>query len=371
MMVMWKDVVWRGAMYCAVGLVLLVAGSGCGWIADKNRIIVANIDDEPIRRGDLKRILREMSDAERPLVQNRGDLLRALNKYIDDRIKSDLVAELRAEKKISVPREVAKESYLQKHPEDRNIFAIQDPAALDLSQAGLEAVKAGVEFKIDDEEELLLREQAIMYRVQEALRAGTLIITDDEFEQEYSFRKDDLKNFEQIEFLGIRFPTTLPDATAEAAAARRLIDQGQSFDRVAEFYASRDPAFVLRSGFENNPASDKFRTFWSQVSGCKKGQILGPVYLPYHELVRLAEDGTPQSIPMPGAHFVFEVLEHTPESRKTLEQAKPDLAPAILYRKIVERMRRERGVAIYEDKLPDPSGLGDQFKDSFIKTGTG
>lgn len=366
MMSLGKTGRWRAGIAC---LAPLIFASGCGWIADKDRIVVATLDGEPIRRGDLKRIIREMSDEERPLVQNKGDLLRTLNKYIDETIKAGLAKRLKGENRIAVPREMARESYFQNNPEDRSLFEIQDPKALNLTEAGLKAVQAAVEFKIDDEEERLFREQAVMYRVQEALKGGLLAIADEEFRQEYSFQKRTLRNFEQIEFIGIRFPTTLQDAASQAAAARRRMDLGESFDQVAQSYARRDPSRILRSGFENNPASDKFRTFWSQVSGCKAGDILGPVYLPYHELVRPAEDGTSEVIPMPGAHFVFQVIEHRPESEKTLEEAKPELAPPILYRKMVERLRTEHGVEIYEDKLPDPAGYGDQFKDSFIRTG--
>lgn len=353
----------------AIGLGLGLGATGCGWIADQDRIVVAKVDDKVIRRGDLKRIIRRMTDEERPLVQNRGDLLRTLNKHIDDKIKSTLAKELKAQGKIEVPREVAREAYFRKYPENRGIFAIQDASVMDLTEQDLVAMRADVEFGIDDEEERLLRQQAVAYRVRQAVKAGTVAITEEDFAREYAMRKNDLRHFEHIEFLGLRFPAAMPGAVEEAAKVRDRVDLGERFEAVVEWYRSRNPDLALRSGFDNDPSSEKFQTFWSVATGCKEGDVLGPVYLPQYELLAVGSDGrTARAVQMPAAHLVFKVLEHAPERHKALEEAKRDLEPFILMRKMVERLREEHGVEVYEDKLPNPEGFGDQFKEFFIRT---
>lgn len=352
-----------GCLSCAL---LLPA---CGWLADKDRIVIAKVDGQPIRRGDLKRLLRDMSDEERPLIQNKGDLLRTLNRHIDTRIRAAEVEELRGQDAIQVDRELARRIYFAKNPEYAKIFAIQDPSVLDLTEGDLVALRADVEFGIDEEEERLLREQAVAYRAQEALAAGALTIGEEEFQVEYAFRKGGLMNFEMIEFIAVSFPRSMFDATSRAADIRRRADAGESFREIAEGIAKEDPEFVLRTTFQNNPSKQKFRTFWNTAAGAEKGDILGPLFLPDYELVAIPSPGAPeQVVRRPAAYVVLQVLAHVPETPKTLEQAKPDLAPIILMGKMMERLRVQHGVEVYEDKLWNPAGFGDQFKDYLIRT---
>ena len=35
----------------------------------------------------------------------------------------------------------------------------------------------------------------------------------------------------------------------------------------------------------------------------------------------------------------------------------------------MDQLRAQHGVEVYPDKLPDPAGFGDQYKDSMIDTG--
>jgi hypothetical protein len=61
---------------------------------------------------------------------------------------------------------------------------------------------------------------------------------------------------------------------------------------------------------------------------------------------------------MPAAYLVFEVLDHRPESALPLEQAKAKLAAPILVAKMMQQLRDDNDVEIYEKQLPDPALLG-------------
>ena len=77
-------------------LLALALAMGCGMIADKDRIKVAKINDRYITRGDLYKVIREMPDAERD-IRTKGDMLRVLNRHIDELIKLPLSQEVERE----------------------------------------------------------------------------------------------------------------------------------------------------------------------------------------------------------------------------------------------------------------------------------
>ena len=58
---------------------------------------------------------------------------------------------------------------------------------------------------------------------------------------------------------------------------------------------------------------------------------------------------------MPAAYLVLQVLDHRPETQLTLQEAKPQLVTTIAFAKMMDLLREENGVEIYDDKLPDPS----------------
>ena len=343
-------------------------GPGCGYIADDDQKIIAKWDNEIFRRADMKRELRKMTDEDRPLIQTRGDLSRAVNAHVDGKVKKAAVKQLRAENKLEPRREPAREAYFKKCPEYRTVYEIQDPAAVEMTQPELNALKEAIELGIDDEEEKLMLDDAVLVMAREAFQAGTLTLSDDEFAQEYRLREAELVQFESIEFLALRFLTDMPNAVATAAEARRRIEAGESFDQIAGPYAEKDPSMVLRSGFENNPDVPKFREFWDMATGANKGDIIGPIYLPPHELAKVDASGKMVAAKMPGAHLVFEVLEHTPARTKTMEEARPVLAQDLFVRKMMARLREQHGVEILEENLWNPEGFGDQFKGTMIKT---
>lgn len=58
---------------------------------------------------------------------------------------------------------------------------------------------------------------------------------------------------------------------------------------------------------------------------------------------------------IPDSLLVAQIVDEVPETQKTLEESKPDLTPLILYAKVMDQLRKEHGVSLFEDKLPDPS----------------
>jgi hypothetical protein len=341
----------------------------CGFVADKDLIVVAKVDGKNITRGDLRKLLRDMPDDERPLIQNKSDLLRTLNRHIDDTIKAGLAAQLSSEGKITASRDAARAAYLQKHPEYAAAFQVRDPSQLGMTPGEVEAVKASVEFGIDDEVDKMLREEALGFKMYEAMQSGTVTMTREEVQAEFDLRKDMLVKYEFIDFIGMIFPVSSPGAMEQAARARERIDAGEKFDNVLGELLRTDPNAGIRSEAHNDPSIERFKAFWQTAHGTQVGQILGPVILPEHDDVGPDENGQTVVRRVPAAYVVLEVLAHEPERLKTFDEAASELATAILRRKVLEQLRAQHGVEVYPDKLPDPAGFGDQYKNQMIDTG--
>lgn len=353
-----------GTVALAIVSLLLVSA-----IADKDSIVVATLNGEPITRGDLADVIRQMPDDVRPLIQNQGDLLRTLNKHINDEIMTELSKQLKAEDKIQADRNLARQNYFQKHPELRSVYQIHDPTAIPgMTQGDVVAVKAEIEFGVDEEEEILLREEALRYKIEEAVQARAVSFTEEEFNREYLMLKGGLVKFEFVDIIAIQFPVAEPGAIEEAAKARQRLDRGEPFDEVLAAYMERNPSFGLRSALENNPASTKYRQFWDVVTGCRVGQQFGPLFMPERQQFGEADDGTTQMQTIPPVHLVLEVLDHSPEMPMTLDEARPAITSSLLKRKVTEMLRAEHRVEVYPDKLPRPEGYGNQYRDQMIKT---
>lgn len=344
---------WRVIQVLALAVAAALVG-GCGYITDKDRIKIARIGDEFITRGDFARILREMPDEERPAIHTRGDLRSALENHLNDVIKESKGLELQQEGKIEVPREAARGAYFQQHPEHRQVMEIRDASVMDISQEELETLKLEVELAIDRMEDRLLAEYAIGYLGQQALRNNTVEITDAQFEREYNVRKESLKTLEQMDFIAIRFPASMEDAPGRAAEVRRRLDQGETMGELVAEFRSTNPELVFESSIENNPEAPKFRGFWMTASGAEEGDIIGPVFLPSYQLMAVDQSGQARVREMPEAYLVLQVQEHEPEQIKSLEEAKPELAPSIVYAEMMKRLREEEGVEVFEENLPDP-----------------
>ncbi|MCX8065576.1 MAG: peptidyl-prolyl cis-trans isomerase [Candidatus Hydrogenedentes bacterium] len=365
-------------------LIIIVFITSCGKLGDPDTIKIARIDNEYITRGDLYKILREMDDKERPKISNRGDYLRVLNQYIDQRIKIPLGKKLAEEGKITLDREVAREHFFRQSGDEeqqlRDIWAMPIPEGdtitplmqvYNLTPATLRAMKEYIEQETDKIYEKLLGEQAIAHLVAEDVKAGNIKVTKEELEREYNLKKDNFHIYERIKFRGIFVPTSVPQASKIASEYRKEIDNGKDFDSlIKEILSQKDSLLalpelnqvkIIESEIENNPNSARFRGFWSVAENAQPNDILGPVYLP--EFRRLAQDekGNPRAEIMPDSYVVLKVLEREPERTPTIDEVKHLLAPPILIAKKMEELRALHQVEIYEENLPDPSSSGDQF----------
>lgn len=350
-------------MVCIV--TLSFTGIGCGILTDKDRLVIAEVNEEEILRSDLRKLLYDMDDEERPIIQTRADLVKVLDKHIDTIILSEVSTVLRDEGKIEMPREMGEEIYFAKKPEFRNIRGMKNNVDMDLTEGQLRAMEAQIEFGIDDEMEILYHQEALAYKVNGLITSGKANISDEEFAAEYERRKESFQTFEYIDFIAIRLPND-PGAKQEANIAYQRILNGESFDTVLESYLNFNPKFGIRSSFENNPSKIIFAPFWHNVTGCKKGDVLGPLLLPAHEQMRQGPDGQVQTVQAPESWIVLIVEEHRPPRQKTLEEAKQDMFMNLLSTQMMKNLREEYGVVTYEDNLWRPEGYGDQFKDSMI-----
>jgi hypothetical protein len=294
-----------------------------------------------------------------------------LNRHIDETILDQLALQLRGERKIDVPRSVSKLTYFMRNPEDRVKYEVQtvedmEEQDFDVSQGQINAIKADIEFKIDRVEGELLREAALQYAYKEALRNGTLTITDDEFKREYELNKNRLFFYERVGFIGVRFIAGFPQSPDEVENAKERLDGGMSFEELINLYGGINEDMIVTSQIYNDPRLPRFQSFWNKVSGAEVGEVIGPLYMPEYTYQEQKPDGTIESVKQPAAHMIIQVTEHEPARQKSWEDAKVDLAPLILRRKMMQRLREEHGVEVYEDKLPDPGRYDSGGKSMFI-----
>lgn len=346
--------------YSLLSLTFLAA-AGCGLLADPDRIPVAEIDGEPVRRGDLDRLLREMPAEERPHIQTRGDLVRVLESYVDDLIKQRLAEEAAANGEPLVPREEAALRFDATNPQIR--MAIERGPRMDppLSPSDVAALEQQREDRIDDLHEEMQGEAALMRRGQEAYEAGDIEISEEEYRREYDFQRARLKHFETLYFDGVYVPVVQEDAERLAALARQRIDAGEGVAELAAEYTTDGTGFPLNSALENDPARYmKTGRFWEQAAGAQPGDIVGPLFIRGWEAVRQDGDNGPSSIRIPDAYLVARITQVDPERPMTLEEAKPLIRPALLYGKMMAQIRDDLNVTIHEERLPSPSGYGSQ-----------
>jgi hypothetical protein len=340
---------------CSVAFAtVLMFFSGCGLVADKDRIKIAKIEDEYVTRGDVAKYIREMPPEQRPVVQTKGDLLRILQNYVDQRIKNELIEEYRDKIEPMLPRELAEQQYYQQHPEEQ--ATIHNPKEYSVSHEMLKAMRESIEASIDHLYMHLLGEAALQYASIDAYRSGALPISEEQFQKEYDAQvsQGSLVNFEEVAIEGLCFPVDDPNASSEAARIREKLVAGESVETLAAPYIAQGKAYLLTTRLQNNPEQKKFLGFWQQASGSKEGDIIGPVYIPESESVQRDAEGKPQVKRLPESYLVCRIVNALPERDKTLEEARMILAPQILYTQMLERLRNEKGVEIYEDKVPEP-----------------
>jgi len=362
---------WKFIVHSITATCLLGGAMGCGLLADTDRIVVAEMDGKNITRGKLFNIIYDMPDDERPRIQSRQDYLRVLNDYIDREIKIPLGQQLADEGKIEIPRDLAREMYFQSIGDEqeqqtqRHMWTIPVPKpgeesdlmrVYDLTPEAIQFKKDVIDQGTDKFMEKMLGDQAVAFLAMEAYQAGELKLDDEILRLEYEMAKDNYQTLEQLTILGLQFPADKAGASAEAAKVRERLRAGEDFDTVFNEYISRDIRLGVESVIENNPDLDRFKGFWLEASGAEVGEIRGPVFMPSYTRMKQNEQGQVEQAVVPECYLVFKVLEHKPATVKPFEEAVSQIAPTVAYTEMMERLREEHGVVIYQDKLPNPSG---------------
>ena len=339
--------------------------ASCGNIVDKDRIRVAKIGDQYVTRGDLYRYLRLMSPEERPHINNRGDLLRVLEKYIDEQLQEHVANELLTEGEIAAPpEEQIARLYDAQHPE-MNINP-ENPEQFGMTEADVEAIQQKRQKGIEELRQQLLKQEAVIQAVQKAVETGEITISEEEYQEEYEMRKNELFKPEKVTFRALIFPIQTPEAGPSSAEARKRLVKGEPWEEVAKSFTEARKAIPLQTTFVNT-GQPKFQSFWEQASGTQKGRILGPLIIEDWEMVTPGAGNQPQRTSLTG-YLVAEVLDITPPAQKTFEEAKLDLAPSIYYVKFMNALREKQGVEIYEERLPEPSLYREQSDDPLINS---
>jgi len=352
-----------------LALVVIVL-SVANMAADKDLIVVATLNGEDITRGKLTKVLRDLPDVDRPLIQNKGDLIRALNAYIDGEIKQSYAKILEAEGKIKRQRPPATAQYFQKYPDQMEMANVIQ----NFSLGERNALLAEIEYGIDAEEDLILREQALVFIIRQAIQEGTLSASDEEFQREYEretlLNPSAYQHFEYVVFDAIRFNQDSPGLGQAGALVTRILDQGESFETLINSFEKIEPSRVMRAAeMGNDPASSRFDTFWNEVSGTEVGDVRGPVVIPSYKTIRRGPSGESLEETVPDSYLVLVVRDHTAPRAKTWEEARAELSTPIYIRKMMDRLRTRHGVELFPDNLPNPAGFGDQFKNSTISMG--
>lgn len=339
----------RGVAIAA--LVLLALASSCGMIADKDRIKIATLNGKPITRGDFDKVLRDMSPKERPLIRTKGDLLTAVQNYLDKCVRYENAEQLVADKKIFVRRDLAEAILRVREPE---LFVdIQNPEDYKMKQEDMKYLEEDRQIRIDEMLKELEAEQGVLYRIDEAIQNSTITITEDEYKTEFDLRSAELMHPERLEFTGVLIPGATEEARAASVKAAQQLRAGTPPDDVVKEFADLK-AQIIQAELANDPTKTKFAPFWQQAAGAQPGGVIGPI--PIQGWTEATQDaqGKVTERPYPNGMLVCLITGRTEPTPKTLEEAKPELQHGILYGKVMEQLRKENGVQIFEDKLSDP-----------------
>jgi len=360
---------WRLRWVAAALAALIVLPCGCGVLIDEERIKVADFDGKPFTRGDLRRVIREMPSEERPIIATKGDMLRVLKQYFDTKLKEDLGRRLTMDGTLKVPREVAAAMYDQAHPDALAFMQHANLAEWEMDDRDLVVMKEERERQIDRIYDKLCGEQAVQYKAREGLSNGTITIPEEEFEKQYALRKDELNHFENVVIEGLCFiqkdAESAAEANALAADARKRLDAGESLQVIAQERKKDKSAIHLQLALENDPRRPQYRGFWDEASGADIGTLLGPVFIRGWSAGQ-DEAGNPRFLP--DGFLVCIVRSHAPMRPKTLDEARVELALDMAYTRVMENLRQEHGLVIYEDKLPDPTYLSEDRPESIFDT---
>jgi hypothetical protein len=346
---------------CSLVLLATVFGlSGCGWLADPDRVAIAEMDGKPIRMLDINKHLREMLDAERPFIKTRGDLRRVLQEYIDTAIKKQLADSLPPDA-VTVPREIAAARFDARHPDFR--ATVEMGEKMGMSEAERNMMRDERERRIDLLHEKLRGEAALIHAARKALGIdapdgqATMEITDEEFRNEYEALKEELFTPETVLFDGVYFPRSQDGAAALASSAFTRAQAGESMTALAAEFAAAGTGFPINSGIQNDPAlAFRYGTFWEQAAGASAGDVVGPIFISGWEAARQGANGQSTAVRIPDAFLVCKIVRSQPPAQMSMTEARPMLAPRIASAKMIEKLRDEHGVKIHEDRIPNPGG---------------
>jgi hypothetical protein len=337
---------WASLIAVVIFIPLLYS---CGMIADKDRIKVAKVGEEYFTRGDLSDAIRDMPAEERPNIRTKGDLRVALSEIIDEHIKQGQAAALKDQGKIAVTRQEAELQYVMRYPEKFQEFRQMQSV---LAEDQMKVYEEERELGIDREEERLYGDRALMFLINDAMQNNTLVVSDEQYEEQYELRKGQMYTFEQVAIKGVYLPIdTHKDVYEEAEIVRQKLLDGADPKTIAESY-NRDQAGYLEVGLVNQGSDPKFTMFWQQASQSEEGDIFSSYIPGWQRNITVA--GEKQTVPIPNSQLVSRVVQYIPARQKTLEEAKPELRSSILFAEIMERLRKQAGVEFYDDKLPDP-----------------
>jgi hypothetical protein len=184
-----------------------------------------------------------------------------------------------------------------------------------------------------------------------------MTVTEEQYQELYDLRKGQLLTNEAVAIRGVYFPMAAyegEEVYKAAVDAMTKLGEGGDPQVIAET-AGAEKAGYLEVGLENTMSNMKFASFWEKASGTSEGAIIGPV--PIVGWVRKGTNasGEPVEEVIPDALLVCRVVQHNPSREMTLEEAKNQLQASILYSQMMERLRTQAGVEIYDAKIPDPS----------------
>lgn len=356
---------------------LFASGSGCGWIADTDRIVIATLDGKNITRGMLEDLIYDMDDDERPVIRTRQDYLRVLEKYIDDQIKIPLGQELAAKGEIKVDQDAAREQFFKtsgdKEEEHRHMWSIPTPKpgeepelmkVYNLTSVDIQRMKDFIEQETDVVVEKIQGEEAVAYLAKKAFEAKELVLDEEDLKMEYELNKENFRSFESLTILGIQFPTAMEGSSTEATRVRERLNAGENFDAILNEYLQKDMSYGIESVIENNPALERFKGFWLEASGAAVGDVLGPIFMPDYNRMKRDAGGQVVQETVPECWIVFKVLEAKPSEILPFEKARNFVAGPVAYAAMMEKLRQQHGVEIYEDKIEEPrGGAADIFAD--------
>ncbi|MCC6797807.1 MAG: peptidyl-prolyl cis-trans isomerase [Candidatus Hydrogenedentes bacterium] len=343
----------RAAALCALAA---FSFSSCFGIIDKDRRKIAMFDGKAITRGDFNKVLRDMSPETRPNIRTKGDVRSALQNYLDKRVRHKNAEDLVATGRISIPRQMAEAVLRINKPE--MFFKIENPEEYHMTEQDLKYMEEEREIRIDEMLKELEAEEGVLFRIDQAIKEQTIAVTDDEFQKEFELRKADLKHPERIAFSGVLIPGDSQEARAASAEATRKLRGGSPVQDVLNEYASAK-AELIEAELEKDPTKVKFAPFWQQASGAQVNDVVGPIFIQGWTQATQDAKGTTSQREYPAGMLTIKVTGRTDETQQTLEEAKPRLQRSILYGKVMDQLRTENGVQIFEDNLDDP-GMFDQ-----------